>query len=83
MKEKVMLMGIGDPVVGTMTKVTYTPELTRKIICNINLTTHSEKWLKNNLNETIKIDCDKFSDADCLITNRKTVGDKIVLRMES
>ena len=83
MKEKVTLTAIGAPVVGTMTKVTYTPEVTREIICEIKLTIRNEKWLKNNLDETIKIDCDKFSDADCLIANNKTVGDKIVLGMES
>ena len=78
----VMLRGVGASVVGAMTDVTYTAEFTRKIICEIKLTIRNAKWLGNNLDETIKVDCDKFK-TECLITNRKIVGDKIVLRMES
>ena len=78
----VMLRGIGAPVVGAMTDVIYTAEFTREIICEIKLTIRNAKWLGNNLDETIKVDCDKFK-TECLITNRKIVGDKIILRMES
>ena len=78
----VMLRGVGAPVVGAMTDVTYTAEFTREIICEIKLTIRNAKWLGNNLDETIKVDCDKFK-TECLITNRKIVGDKIILRMES